>query len=420
MQKRSRLLCTLFLGALLTLCVWPGQQAAAQGLTNAVSPFKRAFTKTKLTPSKVERILKNRVPRTRKQLPPIPREQLNLWSAEELPADNPFFWKARRPLTGPYDEVPFWKRLSAEAKQNYFLAANNRALKALIRDREQALATARRWAPALWKKRVQFPHQTWDIDSLSQAMLQRVPPDADYLLLGEEHNQPVIQALLIRFLRQYKAQNPERKIFLLTEFLPAGAAKKLPLQKMQTADPDYAHLLLAAQKLGINVRGLEPRFVFYSESGTVVESTLLEHEEDATLVATFAMPEGVRLRNQAWLQEIQTLRKRYPDALFIIYAGEMHVNYQSSQSVGSRLPKEKTFVISLLTREADEETPFHALDLLDSFRYPFLEQKVLTWDDPVLRRAAGFDMRILIDPKDFPLLSKPKKPSYIKNKRGRH
>ena len=148
------------------------------------------------------------------------------------------------------------------------------------------------------------------------------------------------------------------------------------------------------------MRGLEPPFAVYSQSGTVVDSRVLDCGEDVSVVDTFSMPEGVRLRNRAWLEEIKSLRKQYPDALFIIYAGDMHLNYESSQSVGVRLPPEKTFFISVLFRTKEERPIMHTLDLLPQSRYPFWNQKVLTWEDPALRRAAGFDIRILLTPED--------------------
>ncbi len=385
--------------ALAGLCVWGGQPAAAQRFPKTALKWKFSFSH-QLTAAKVERILAERVKRTAKQLPPIPKQYLRAWGAEELPAENPVYWKARRPFAGPYDEVPFWDRLSPQAKQNYFLSANNRALQTLIRDRTRALDNVRRLGPDLWKQRVRFPQRTWDIAALSQFMLQRVPKDVDYLLLGEEHNQPVIQALVLRFLRQYKAQNPERKIFLLTEFLPKGGVKNLTLKQEERLFPRYARLLASAQKAGLYVRGLEPPFAVYSQSGTVVDSRVLDCGEDVSVVDTFSMPEGVRLRNRAWLEEIKSLRKQYPDALFIIYAGDMHLNYESSQSVGVQLPPEKTFFISVLFRTKEERPIMHTLDLLPQSRYPFWNQKVLTWEDPALRRAAGFDIRILLTPED--------------------
>ncbi len=399
MKRQPYITLLFFVLALVSLCVSGGQPAAAQRFPKAALKWKYVFSRQLTTP-KVERILAERVTRTAKQLPPIPKQHLRFWGVEELPADNPIYWKARRPFAGPYDKLPFWKRLSSQAKQNYFLSANNRALQILIRDRTRALDQVRRLAPALWKNRVRFPQRTLDMAALSQIMLQRVPKETDYLLLGEEHNRPAIQALVLQFLRQYKAQNPERKIFLLTEFLPKGGVKRFTLQQQQRRFPRYAQLLKSAQKMGLYVRGLELPFVVYSKSSTVVDSRLLDCGEDVSVVDTFSMPEGVRLRNRAWLEEITALRKQHPKALFIIYAGDMHLNYESSQALGVQLPQEKTFVISVLFREKEERPLLHTLDLLPQSRYPFWKQKVLTWDDPALRRAAGFDMRIILSAED--------------------
>ena len=48
----------------------------------------------------------------------------------------------------------------------------------------------------------------------------------------------------------------------------------------------------------------------------------------------WSMPEGMRIRNKAWLEEINRLRKAHPDALFIIHGGTSHLDYTHIHSVG--------------------------------------------------------------------------------------
>ncbi len=401
MQKRSRLLfCLPF--TLFALCVWPGQQAEAQGVKNAASHFKRAFTTTKLTPPKVERILKERVSRTRKQLPPIPKKQLGYWPVEKLPIVRFSKWETRRPLSSPYENIPFWDQLSSEAKRNYFIAANNRALKTFLKRRSRVFNNTKRMAPILWKNRVKTGDQPLETADLTKIMLERIPKNTDYLLLGERHEFPAMHTVMARFLRQVRAQNPDRKIFLLTEFLPSGGIKPLLLQTMKEADPSYAHVLDTAQKMGMLVRGLEPRFVCFSDTKVEVAHEAFALEEGTNVVPAAATAEGMRLRNRQWIANIQNLRKHNPDALFIIWAGTEHVNYLVPFSIGSQLPADKTFLITFFYQKSNDPKIHDLLDFVGQAKYPFFAQRLLTWDNPALRRAAGFDMRIVLNQNDFP------------------
>ena len=367
-----------------------------------VRSLKWAFSSPELTPTKVERILEKRVLRTRKQLPPIPNKQLEFWPAEELPIVSFTKWKTHRTLFNPYENIPFWDQLSSEAKRNYFIAANNRTLKTFIKLRDQAFTNTKRMAAVLWRNRVKTGDQPLAIADLTKIMLDRMPKNTDYLLLGEEHESPAVHSVLVRFLRQVRAQNPDRKIFLLTEFLPRGAMKRLKLQEMKELDPSYAHVLNTAQKMGMLVRGLEPRFVFFADAEVEVAHKDIVLEVDENIVPAAATPEAIRLRNRQWIADIQALRKHNPDALFIIWAGAEHLGYLTPLSISNHLPAEKTFLIDIYSQDLNNPEPCDVLDFAGQGKYPFFTQRLLTWDDPALRRAAGFDMRILLNQKDFP------------------
>ena len=402
MNNNTGRLITLTSIALFITAVCPLQNASAQGWSaRVVHSWKKGFsTGKKLTPSKVEKILASRAKRTAAQLPKVPAKQVEYWGPEDLPIERIMSLSFSRPVSFPYVDVPFWDQISLQAKLDYFVAANNRALKKLIQVQKLRFTALQRMAPVLWKNRVKFPAKDFDIPAMTQIMLERTPKNIDYLLLGEEHDIPEISALLVRFLRQYRAQNPERKIFFLTEFLPKGSLKTLKLKDMKAWDPDYGKVMQAAVKQGMSVRGLEPRAVYFafSDVQTTGEDYGVPMSERVSLMAT---PEGLHLRNREWMADIKALRKRHPDALFIIYAGAEHLDYGAPFSIGSQLPKDKTFLISMMLRDAESPAATDLLNFVGKKKYPFLTQKVLTWNDPALCRAAGFDLRLSVDGKDL-------------------
>lgn len=413
MKNNTGRLIFFVIFALLLGSFFPGQEVSAQGWSSRiVRSWKKGFsTGKKLTPSKVEKILAARSKRTAEQLPRVPAKQIGFWAPEDLPIQRVLSWSSARVVPAQYIDVPFWEQLSDQAKLDYFIAANNRALKQVIQENKKTFVQIKRMAPILWRNRVKFNVPTGDMPAMTQIMLERIPKNIDYLLLGEEHDISNISALLVRFLRQYRAQNPQRQIFFLTEFLPKGSLKTLKLQDMKTFDPDYAKVMQTAVKLGMSVRGLEPRAVYFSTA--TVQTTGMDFGVPLSeKVLAGATPEGLRMRNRAWMADIKALRKRHPDALFIIYVGIEHVHYLTPFSIGKQLPQDKTYLISIMSQNEASPTISDWLDFAGQRKYPFLAQRILTWNDPALCRAAGFDLRLLVQDTDSPAKQQPsfKKP----------
>ncbi len=384
------LFCVIFVW---TVIVGPVPEAGAQGVVKkAVSACRRSSVGKGMTPAQIEKILLDRVKRTKNQVPRIPPEELECLPAEDFPSQEIVNWPFRRGPVGPYEDLSFWNTLSPQAKRNYFLAANNRASALSLKQRLQIIKALRKQLPDFWQERLVFPHQP-----LEDTLLQSIPSGTKYILVGEEHNYSQIQVFLARFLQKYKQQYPHQKVFLLTEFLPTGKNKTALLQHMKKADGGYGYLLNRASSWGITVKGLEARYVFFNDAKAVLDSRV----PDESTVDLWTVPESMHLRNRYWLSQIQQLREQYPDAVFIIYAGAEHVSYNTPFNLTKALPQEELFVAHLFSSKPTNNEARDLLDFLGEDKYPFYLEEILAWKDESMRRLAGFDMRLLINEKDY-------------------
>ncbi len=197
------LFCVIFVW---TVIVGPVLEAGAQGVVKkAVSACRRSSVGKGMTPAQIEKILLDRVKRTKAQVPRIPPEELECLPAEDFPSQEIVNWPFRRGPVGPYEDLSFWNTLSPQAKRNYFLAANNRASALSLKQRLQIIKALRKQLPDFWQERLVFPHQP-----LEDTLLQSIPSGTKYILVGEEHNYSQIQVFLARFLQKYKQQYPQK------------------------------------------------------------------------------------------------------------------------------------------------------------------------------------------------------------------
>lgn len=386
------LLCIFFS---LFICLSAGQEVFAQGAAKQmVSASRRVAVTRGFHAAEIEKILADRSLRTQvRQIENLKKGSQYL-DDEEFPGLKITGWPTHYDSNGPYKDLPFWKYLSVQAKRDYFLSANNRAGALNLKIKQQAVKNIQKNLPALWNERLQFEPQPF-----TKLLADVIPANAKYILLGEEHQKSQIQVFLTKFFKEYKAKYPGRKVFLLTEFLPINGKTTLLLQDMKAEDPAYAYVLNSAASNGITVKGLEPKYVYFGE-GIVHLDPLWAGKEDVT--GLWVTPEGMRLRNKAWLARIKELRQAYPDAVFMIYAGACHLAYNSFASLASQLPGEEVFVAHLF---ADTSTPNETRGLLEAVgkdTYPFYLEEVLSWKDASLRRIAGFDIRLLLSEKIYP------------------
>ena len=382
-KRRGPLLLAVVL-LLVSQPVWAGNPLKAVFKGAGKAPVARKF----FSPQ-IERILANRVQISRQKFPALSVEQrLQVYDAD-LPVKGVLKWDVSHGPQAPYEKLPFWRKLSKQGKYNYFLAANNRASKRAVAIRVNAAKNIQKNVKELWNKRQTIPEELPE-----QTLLRAIKPQTRYILIGEEHDTPGVQDFLIRFLKTYQAKYSGRKIVLLTEFLPAGKDQTYILQEKRTKDPDYGGFFVWAQAHGISVKGVEPRYVFFQNA--LAESDPVFKTEEATQ-DLWVLPEGFRLRNTFWIEQIQKWREKYPDAVFILYAGSDHVAYNTPFSVANKLPAESTFVAHVFGPRAPHENPgYDFLDEIGGLQYPFYRQRILSWDSPALRRVAGFDMRLIV------------------------
>ncbi|WP_428048953.1 hypothetical protein [Candidatus Avelusimicrobium caledoniensis] len=284
-----------------------------------------------------------------------------------------------------YPQAPFLT--NQNQLTNYFLAQNNRQLSKQLPFYQRYLQDVGTHVEDFFRNQQNITHEQ-ELDMFWLAM--QISPQISNLLIAEIHGFPEIAFNVAKLLEELKELQPQREIFVFTEFLPEGKI---------WGDPDLRPRLRSyipawqfASILDIPVIGLEPQFV--------------EDNLDLTLSASaqgeiiWASPEALRLRNQRWLALIRSYREKYPNALFVIYAGEAHITYSRPHSLGQKLAGPSTFVAGIYP-QYDPNCPDrrHMLDTSPFDQVTnsnFATQRVLKFTDPKLVRLAGFDAQIKV------------------------
>ncbi|MBR4591745.1 MAG: hypothetical protein IKO35_00875 [Elusimicrobiaceae bacterium] len=236
-------------------------------------------------------------------------------------------------------------------------------------------------------------------------LIEQIPADTQYLLLGEEHYYESIKSSVANTLALLRQQMPQREIILFTEFLPNTYTTSRGIKIPKNTDPSIKEfeklhsefttsdgitymtkVVFQAEELEIPIVGLEPTYVGYTDGKFNARLYDLE-TETSFRESLWATPEGIRLRNRDWLRTIQNYRRRHPKALFVVYAGAGHLGYDMPYSVGEALvEKGKTFMVEFVkTKRRHDGNVF----LPDG-------QHVLHCATKDLARLMGFDVRIVI------------------------
>ena len=223
---------------------------------------------------------------------------------------------------------------------------------------------------------------------------QQVPVDTDILFLGEEHVDWIPEQM-IPMIDVLQERMKGREIIFLTEFLPKGHVLNLEkdgslLEKVR--DP-YLPLWSVLEEKNILVIGLDFMDGSLKKGASFYEGKFLVGETDPQMSkSVWTTLEGLRVRNQHWLEEIQTQRAAHPDALFVVHAGYGHTSYIYPFSVVQEISG-KNYVVEMIDgRNIDE---------FDALIAPHEMPDILKWSNPELGRAAGFDLRIKLDRKNF-------------------
>ena len=332
----------------------------------------------------LEKLLIQRELRTRQALEKLPLTQ-PLLLPDEMPALAVNGWPWKRDPLGPYVELPFFKRLSPEAQRNYFLAANNRAIATLWKQRTALFKALKARENDFLTQKVTEP-----IANPFAQMAAQIGPEIKQVMLGEIHDYVWLQPGISTFLEALRAKYPNRKMVLATEFLPRGKKNMLSAREwMSKANPEYEALFKTATRLGIRIKGLESSYVFY-HTPPQMEVPGVTPEEEVNMWST---PEGMRVRNVDWAKAIAEYRQEEPDALFIVYAGADHLDYSKLSSLARRFPREETFIGMVFPYVLDEGQ-IMTCDLVDEALPALNTVKYLSWPSKELRNLAGFDVRI--------------------------
>lgn len=278
--------------------------------------------------------------------------------------------------------------LSNEQLPSYFLIQHNTRLSEwlpILGAREKALS---KYKDELKKHLREVDHPAaMDMHWLAD----RVTDETKYFLIGEKHGHSEITHAVVDWLRLLRAKQPQREIFLFTEFLPEGQVWCSDFPRL-TFHPSAFKM---AEKMHIPVIGLEPEF---AEGGCYFSLECVNALGWQTERNIWMTLEGIRLRNERWMQVIQEYRAKYPDALFIIYGGGGHMNYTAPYSVGRQLAGEHTQVAliypkTVYTLEGSLTAAVDEFDYVTVLQFP---QRVLWWDNPAAAWLSGFDIRIKI------------------------
>jgi|GEM_PF-2255501 len=231
-----------------------------------------------------------------------------------------------------------------------------------------------------------------------QYAVSHIPAQAKNIFVGEIHGYPELSEFVSDFLPLLRQRHPNTPIFLFTEFLsdPASQGGHV-LTKALSGDPFkyYQRVWDAAEKEGIRVVGLEPKFAdanyfikvphFYKEKSISIWSTL----------------EGMHIRNEHWWKILQQYRAQNPEAIFVVYTGSAHSLYTYEFSLAARAPKGSAFMLELVpTKQLRPQERVFNTNYADNLERtdPLLSfpQQVLHWKSGDLAPLSGFDMRIKV------------------------
>ena len=203
-------------------------------------------------------------------------------------------------------------------------------------------------------------------------VIENLPSAVNTLFVGELHGYPEIKQAVYRILKQLREQQPNRKIILFTEFLPKDFAWKGKIPSSFNEwhgdhsivgfwNKNLRKLWDRASELGIPSIGLEPMrsclnssASFFQRDRKNVEKKKIDFDTSLT---------GMQYRNDNFVDLLQRYRKKYPDALFVVYTGAAHVEYHYFSSVSAQFELEKSFVLALLPSVERIAKKFHTREI---------------------------------------------------------
>lgn len=277
-----------------------------------------------------------------------------------------------------YPDIPF---LTNQADlELYFIAQNNRETQKLLVSMQHQIETMRQHAQSFCSacKQLSLPPE-----QISSWLAAQVPEKTEYLLLGEQHGFDEIKQTVSQLLGELRQRFPTRPIMLFTEFLPEHhlwGETEAP-----SSHKSFFPVWEKAQEVHIPVIGLEPSFVSVDRMLCLNSPSRQEPEK------IWSSSEGLRIRNNRWLNTLTQYRKKYPEALFIVYAGSGHLLYTDPHTLGKQFTNFNTQVFTFYPPKGDSY-----FDILTNGI--FTNQPLLHITDKSVARMAGFDVQLKVPP----------------------
>lgn len=219
--------------------------------------------------------------------------------------------------------------------------------------------------------------------------VEQIPADTDTLFLGEQHVDSVVEQLP-SMLGALKKKAKGREIIFLTEFLSEEYRAQLPDDEnhIRKYNDRYLPVWKALKKKNIPVIGLEPEFVrgrVGDQEPPKTDHMIFLNDCPHCFDGLWCSLEGIRARNQHWLNLYQKIRAEHPNALIVIYAGYQHVSYIEPFSLANAIPG-NNFVIHMLASWYSSGS--------DAFVAPLKIPAFVKWSKHKLGQAIGFDVRV--------------------------
>lgn len=232
--------------------------------------------------------------------------------------------------------------------------------------------------------------------------------DPQFIFLGEMHYRSSIQEELASFLKAYQTIYPNRKIVLFSEFLPSSLRgewrKGEPIpSEFWAENPDYAGSAINEQAIsgGIDIYGLED----FSLTHKIERACGLDFVEANSCLLSMAE------RNDGWAvvieQVLSRMRLEDPNAVFIVHAGNAHVDKTRFYSLSEKLKYLNPFVIQF-SNGFQNSMLGYLLGQDPSYMARVSNRYVLSWGEAEkdFSSQIGFDLNILLPVSEKELIAR--------------
>lgn len=283
----------------------------------------------------------------------------------------------------------------------YLAARNNRLFLQEIQRMEKIWTQIDENLSRLQQEALDSPQPQDPIKWLSE----RVPEQTTQLFVGEYHGHQEIHQAVSQLAQYLRNRQPQREIFLFTEFLPENFIWQEDRQIRTSEIPKHLqkHFTTWEQALEaqVPVIGLE----LPAAMGETCQVRYLNARGKLDTESVWESLEGVRLRNERWKKTLAKYRAKHPNALFIIYTGAYHSMYNRPFTLAT--PNEQTFVTVLYPnryRVFEPSGRFSSVAVAKPMKGPLerlvdqldFQRQVVMWQSPDLPHITGFDVRIKI------------------------